>query len=1630
MDKISLKGITHHNLKNIDLEIPHNQFTVISGVSGSGKSTLAEDVIYKDAERRYLETYSVHARQLLNKLRRPEVEHISGLRPAILLEQKNYVNSPRSTVATLTEIHDLLRLFFARLGKSTDEELVINRSLFSFNKTEGACPYCKGLGLSDKIDSDLLISDPKKSLRDGVLVITTPTGYIIYSQVTMDVMAQVCESEGFSADTPWQDLTDYQKHVVLYGSQKIKIPFGKHPLESRMKWKGITAKPREEGYYKGIVPVMEEILKRDRNPNILRFVRTVKCEECDGTRYNRNTLAVCFRDKNIADLLSLSLSDLKVYFENLQFDDNERDSGKPIRHEIIKKIVVLEDLGLGYLELNRSADTLSGGEASRIRLSGQINSKLRGVLYVFDEPAAGLHASDMEKLIDKIVDLTSIGNTVIAVDHNEQIIRRADYLLELGPGAGIHGGELVYQGKQPDWKVLASKKPENHTAAYLSGNKLIEKVKHSGNGKELRLFGAKARNLKNLDISFPLNQLVVISGVSGAGKSSLLKYTLANYLHNKMHAANIEHGEFERINGTEHVDKIIEVDQSPIGKSPRSNPATYTKLFDEIRDFYAQLDESKLQGFSKSNFSFNTKGGRCENCQGAGYLSTGMHFLGNVEIVCPVCNGKRFEKSILKVKYQEKSIYDVLELSINQAYVFFSDHSKIVHYIKVLVDLGLGYLKLGQRSSTLSGGEAQRIKLAAELSRPSTGKTLYILDEPSRGLHLHDINILLKSFYQILDKGNSVFIIDHNLRLIQAADYVIDLGPGSGERGGEHVFSGTPDELLRSNRSKTAEALRRMLKDQTENLNKAVKSEVQNIVLIGVSTNNLKNISLELPVNQLIVFTGVSGSGKSSLLFDTLYTESQKRFNENFSPYVRSLLGQQKQADFELITGISPSIAIRQRPLKANEGSTVGTLTEIYDYYRLLFSRIAQLRFPGKTEAFSLSHFSFNQTQGACKFCEGLGFQYIPDVNKIVANPEKSLLAGAMDGSKTGKFYAEPGGQYVAILQAVAETKGLDFSLNWDKLSENAKKIAFKGCADEEFAVTWKYKRKNREGVHQFNSKWIGFAGHILEEYHRKQADKRGDEMLPLMKKQPCKDCNGDRLNKNSLAIRINNKNISEVTALSADESIFYLHECNAGIAKTELKIFESVAIEIIRRLELICQIGLAYLSMDRPSATLSGGEAQRLRLAGMLGSELTGITYVLDEPTAGLHPSDTEGLIDILKQIRDLGNTVVIAEHDEDLIKSADYLVDLGPKAGEEGGLVVAQGDYQHILNNDKSLTASYLKQKSIPVYRKLNKTVKKAIQITKASANNLNNIDCDFYLGCINLLTGASGSGKSSLLDVVEKSLIHGKPINCEAISKADDFFQVISVSQEMPYTSSLSSLATYSGIFDSIRDEFAKIAKKQAPKISKSYFSYNSKGGRCEACKGQGFTKTSLDFLPDVYSICPDCDGRRYEEAALKYKIGENSIADVLEMSVNEAFEFFYNHHRIKNVLKILQDTNLGYLKLGQRLNTLSGGELQRLKLAVEFLKPGAGKRLFLLDEPTTGLHFEDVKHLVLLFEKLVQNGDTLIIAEHNPTIIVNADYIIDLGPGGGRHGGNIVAQGNAKAIANENKSITGNYLNYRM
>jgi len=1638
MQFLKIRHAAEHNLKDVDVDIPHGRMTVVTGVSGSGKSSLVFDVVYHEARRRYLETFSAHARQFLGKLQRPDAAMISGLAPAVALRQRTSAAGPRSTVGTMTEIHDDLRLLFARCGAAPGGGR-LSRRMFSFNTAEGACPSCRGLGVEDRIDPDLLISDPGRSLRQGALALTTPNGYIIYSQVTMDVLDRVCRAHGFSVDVPWRDLTGAQRDIVLNGSDKIRIPYGKHPLESRLRWKGIVAKPREEGVYKGILPVMDAILKAKRNKNILRFARTLPCRACGGRRLRPEPLRVIVGGWTIADLSELSLRAFDAAVREMSFAPPDRAAGEAIRASLQKKTEFLKRLGLGYLRLDRPADSLSGGEIQRLRLAGMAGSGLRGVLLVLDEPTAGLHPADTARLLDLLMELRNNGNTILVVEHDEDVMRAADHLIDLGPGPGEAGGRVLFSG--PPSEIVRLPPGSSPTRDFLAGGRgpapspaaapvppLAPSRKPSPATGLLRVRGAKMHNLRSVDVEFRLGALNVVTGVSGAGKSTLVRHILAA----RLRSGRLGPGpDAEGIEIEGRAGRLVEIDASPIGRTPRSNPATYTNISDRIRDLFAALPEAQARGFGKSRFSFNVPGGRCETCSGAGLLHIGMHFLGDVDVVCPECEGRRFNPETLEILDRGKNIHDVLEMSVAEAAAFYAGTPKLSSILEILKRLGLGYLKLGQSSTTLSGGEAQRVKLASELGKTISGPAVYILDEPTTGLHRADIENLLAALRDLVALGRTIIAIEHHPDVIRAAGLVVDLGPGSGEDGGRVVARGTPAEIAARADSATGRALRGEYEIQAARRAEAPpKPEAEGpLVLEGVTTHNLRGIDARFPFRKLTVVSGPSGGGKSSLVFDTLFAAARQKFIENFSAYVRTLIDKGVRPDFAAARGLTPPVAIGRSAAVPHPRSTVGTMTEIHDYYRLLFSR-AGVQPPGSNgRTLSASMFSFNHEQGACPACKGLGTMTVVDPERLITDPQKPLPGGAMDGTKTGRFYGDPHGQHMAALLAAGAAAGIDFLKPYEDLSVEAKEIALRGTGDRPYDIIWSYRRGARAGDFKFRGPWKGLAALVGEEYERKHADRRGEAMRILMKDDPCPACGGRRLKPASLAVTYRGLSIADLSALSVGRSIEFFE--NSGGARPGAGVLDakSAAVtaavrgEILRRLRLLKDVGLDYLQVDRPSSTLSGGEAQRIRLAGLLGVKLTGVTFVLDEPTLGLHPRDTADLLGLIRELTAEGNTVVAVEHDRDVIRAADFVIDLGPGAGREGGLIVAEGTPADIEANPSSVTGPYLRSLGT-VPEPLTGTAGPPLEISGARAHNLRNIDVSIPSGVLTAVTGVSGSGKTSLVfDVLLASRRAGRAVSCDRIGGLERFARVVPVGPEGTAESAAGIPLTVLGVFDAVRGLFAATAEAEARGFGRPHFSYLTPQGRCPECGGTGRKTVSLDFLADVSEPCPECGGRRYQPAILEVRWSGRTIADILELTAAEGAAVFSGQPKIAAALTLLADIGLGYLRLGQGLDTLSSGERQRLNLAAELSGRTEGRILYLFDEPTTGLHPSDVERLLRLFGKLLSAGHTIIAVEHDLDLISRAGHIIDLGPEGGDRGGSLVVQGPPAAVAACPSSHTG-------
>ena len=932
-EKINVWGARVHNLKNIDVEIPRNSLTVITGLSGSGKSSLAFDTIYAEGQRRYIETFSAYARNFLGGLERPEVDKITGLSPVISIEQKTTNKNPRSTVGTTTEIYDYLRLLYARAGvaysyatgekmvKYTEEDvlamihdkynekpiyilapLVRNRkghyrelfesmrkkgylyiridgeikeitrgmktdryknhnievvidklkvqdkdnerlknsvniamkqgdgllmimekdtneakyyskrlmcpttgmaysdpapNKFSFNSPEGACPHCKGLGIINQIDMDKIVPDRDISIRNGAIM---PLGKYKNQMIFWQIDA-ILERHGYNLDTPFTQLSDEAVNEIMYGSiENIKI-----------KKELIHTSSDYFMEFEGVVKYLRAVIETDDSASSKKwadqFQSVCICPECKGMRLNKESLSYRIWDKNISEVSRLDINELKEWITEAEnhLDSRQKHIANEIIKEIITRLNFMLDVGLDYLSLERQSASLSGGESQRIRLATQIGSQLVNVLYILDEPSIGLHQRDNDKLIQSLKELRDIGNTVIVVEHDKDMMQNADYIIDIGPKAGRKGGEVVFQGTPK--QML---KENTITSQYLNGklNIDIPKKRRKGNGKTIKLYGASGNNLKNVNAEFPLGKLIVITGVSGSGKSTLINETLQPILSKHFYRSQKEPLAYEKIEGIENIDKIINVDQSPLGRTPRSNPATYTGVFSDIRALFVNLPEAKIRGYKPGRFSFNVKGGRCEACGGNGYKTIEMKFLPDIMVECEVCHGKRYNRETLEVRYKGKSIADVLDMTINQAVDFFENVPDILRKIKTIQDVGLGYIKLGQPSTTLSGGESQRVKLATELSKRDTGKTLYILDEPTTGLHFEDIRILMNVLQKLVDKGNTVIIIEHNLDVIKLADHIIDMGPEGGRKGGQIITTGTPEEIVKSKKGYTYKYLK------------------------------------------------------------------------------------------------------------------------------------------------------------------------------------------------------------------------------------------------------------------------------------------------------------------------------------------------------------------------------------------------------------------------------------------------------------------------------------------------------------------------------------------------------------------------------------------------------------------------------------------------------------------------------------------------------------------------------------------------------------------------------------------------------------------------------------------------------
>jgi len=1757
-DAIVIRGARQNNLKNLSLAIPTGELVVVTGVSGSGKSSLVFDTLYAEGQRRYVETFSPYARQFLDRMDKPQVDAVEGIPPAIAIDQTNPVRTSRSTVGTMTELNDHLKLLFARAAKlhcrgcgkpvlrdtpqsiyrtlaeqpdqrllitfpvpvpknfseaevlrlleaqgytkvhrkdkgsleviqdrvriaSTDKSRVMDAlesamrvgqgrvnihaeengdshrfsadlhcadcdihyteatpAAFSFNSPLGACETCRGFGRVIGVDFGLVVPDDAKTLRQGAVRPWQSPSF----KECQDDLEKYAKKRKMPLDVPFRELTEAQKSWVLEGEPEW--------VSWRKSWPGVWYGVRR--FFKWLE---SKAYKMHIRVLLSKYRAYTECPSCHGTRLKPDALLWKLDGRSIHELMLMSVGEVKTFFDELTLPAPMDEAADLLLTEVRTRLGFLCQVGLGYLTLDRQSRTLSGGEVQRINLTTALGTSLVNTLFVLDEPSIGLHPRDMGRVIDVMKRLRNAGNSLVVVEHDPQIMFAADRILDMGPGPGERGGEIVYFG--PAEKLAAE---STLTADYLAGRKkAVEVAKVAPPRIFLTLEGASEHNLKDIDVRLPLERLVCVTGVSGSGKSTLVQDVLYPALRKSKGKPTEAPGAHKALKGAHQVSDVVMVDQSPIGKTTRSNPASYVGAFDCIRALFAKSPVGKERGYTPGTFSFNSGNGRCPACGGNGFEHVEMQFLSDVYLRCPDCDGRRYRDEVLEATIRGKSIADALDMTVSEALRFFGHHPEVVQRLRPLVDVGLDYLKLGQPVPTLSGGEAQRLKLAGYLAETEAASDpkLFLFDEPTTGLHFDDVAKLLRAFRQLLDAGHSIVVIEHNLDVIRASDWIIDLGPEGGDAGGFIVCEGTPAQVMAHKSSHTGQALREYVekigtvpeREKTGTVPIFSASEpagryLGNAIRIhNAREHNLKNIDVEIPRGRFTVITGVSGSGKSTLAFDILFNEGQRRYLESLNAYARQFVQAASRPDVDAIFGIPPTVAIEQRTSRGGRKSTVGTLTEVHHFLRLLFVKLGTQYCP-KCEipiepqseeviaARILKDYRNRQITllaplvlnrkgvytDLAKWAAGKGYWHLrvdgkmmpvrpfPRIDrfkehtielpvlslKVEAKAEMQLRQALRTALEFGKGVVHVLEKEVQVFSTkrACRSCGRSFpELDPRLFSYNSKHGWCAACYGTGLAideVQWDDERSKTGAEDNVLDSWI--------------------EWLEI--DQACPECEGKRLNPEALAVLWQGKNIADYghQPVSALEKLFG----GMDLQGRSRDIARDIVAELRSRLGFLREVGLGYLTLDRSAPTLSGGEAQRIRLAAQLGSNLRGVCYILDEPTIGLHHRDNKILLDVLEKLESKGNSLVVVEHDEDTIRRAQHVIDLGPGAGKLGGHVIAQGHADDLVNQPGSVTGKFLREPlRHPLHPRRNGRAS-SLEIQKAKLHNLKNVDVSVPLGRLVAVTGVSGSGKSTLArDVLYQSLVEKAAIGCRKISGQKQIERVLEVDQTPIGKTPRSCPATYVGFWDQIRRLFADTTEARVRGWTASRFSFNTSGGRCEECEGQGLKKIAMSFLPDVRVTCESCNGARFNGDTLTVKLRGKSVGEVLAMNVDEALEFFAAHPSIQRCLQLLQDVGLGYLTLGQQSPTLSGGEAQRIKLVSELSKSSFPKTLYVLDEPTVGLHMADVEKLIHVLHRLVDAGHTVLVIEHNLDVIAEADWIIDLGPEGGDGGGRIVFQG---------------------
>ncbi len=1940
---IRIRGARQHNLKNIDIDIRTNELTVFTGPSGSGKSSLVFDTLYAEGQRRYVETFSAYARQFLDRMDRPAVDKVEGVPPAIAIDQTNPVRSSRSTVGTMTELNDHLKLLFARAAHLFDKqtaqavqhdtpdsifkkllalsngdprwiitfpvklpnnttaeelqawlsasgftrvhrqgevvdvvadrfrlqtveqsrameaiELALQRgngrmtafrmsadaaaddlgeafgystglhcpdsnlrysdptpSMFSFNSPAGACPVCKGFGRVIGVDYGLVIPNDKLTLRMGAIKpMQTPAW-----QECQDDLMRHAETAGIPRDTPWYKLTAEQRDWVIKGSPNWNGKWNQQ-------WYGVKRffEYLETKSYKMHIRVL-----------LSKYRSYTTCGECNGARLQTESLlwrigshagalAAMPADKRflpqgtawtrsqlealpglcLHDLMLLSIERLRGFFDHMATDASlsasvqaEQQALHLLLEEIRTRLKYLCDVGIGYLSLDRQSRTLSGGEVQRINLTTALGTSLVNTLFVLDEPSIGLHPRDMHRITQAMLRLRDAGNTLVVVEHDPAVMLAADRIVDMGPGPGERGGQVVFDGTPEGLKQA-----DTLTGAYLGARKQVGvglKRLVTDATPRLILEGAREHNLQHLNIEFPLQRWVTVTGVSGSGKSTLIQDILAPALLRHFGKSTEGAGAHDRLLGADHLSDVVFVDQSPIGKTARSNPVSYVGAWDAVREIFANTAMSRQRSYTASKFSFNGGDGRCPTCGGSGFEHVEMQFLSDVYLRCPDCDGQRYRPEILEVKIERGgrflNVADVLQLTVSEAAHLFANDRDVIRALQPIVDVGLEYVRLGQPVPTLSGGEAQRLKLAGYLaeaakSASSSKQTLarkgmlFLFDEPTTGLHFDDIAKLMRALRRLLDAGHSLIVIEHNLDVIRASDWLIDLGPEGGEGGGLLVAEGPPEVVMKHASSHTGLALREYVKAMGSLAEGVAESDLvasvstkpllvaepsakylgavlnNNIRIINAKEHNLKSLSVDIPRGQFNVVTGVSGSGKSTLAFDILFNEGQRRYLESLNAYARSIVQPAGRPEVDAVYGIPPTVAIEQRLSRGGRKSTVGTTTEVWHFLRLLYVKLGtqhctkdgaavQPQTPERLAALLLRQYrgqhigllsplvmnrkgvyteladwarprGFTHLRVDGQFLPTLGFPRLDrfkehtielPVASLKVDPaneallRQSLLTALEHGKGVVHVLSQLDGLQEALLAQEATT-------HIGKLEAYSTRRACPQC-DTSYAELdprlFSYNSKHGwcpdcvgTGIALSKAQRAAMDDSVQDPKERGREQSFAEPELEDASDQACKSCAGTRLNATARAVKFAGVGITDLASMS----VIQIHQWakQLKLQGRDAEIARDLLPEIESRLDFLERVGLGYLTLDRGAPTLSGGEAQRIRLAAQLGSHLQGVCYVLDEPTIGLHARDNHILLDALRSLSDKGNTLVVVEHDEETIRRADHIIDIGPSAGKRGGHLVAQGSVADVMGAAESQTGRYLmhaikhplqarrlvdvagataalakggrrglpgddfglpheESGKAPVRAKKKTPVVPTpvleepagwLSLHGAFLHNLQQVHIQLPLRRLVAVTGVSGSGKSTLARdvllhnvaavVAQRSTQAGRKqdeagkhpawLGCTDVDGYQSIDRVLEVDQTPIGKTPRSCPATYIGFWDVIRKLFAETLEAKARGYGPGRFSFNTGEGRCPGCEGQGMRTIEMSFLPDVKVLCEVCKGARFNHETMAVRWRGKSIGEVLQMEVDEAVDFFAAMPNISHPLQLLKDVGLGYLTLGQPSPTLSGGEAQRIKLVTELSKVRddvarrgnkAPHTLYVLDEPTVGLHMADVDKLIRVLHRLVDGGHSVVVIEHDLDVIAEADWVIDLGPEGGDGGGRVVAANTPEALVKLG-THTGNAL----